>query len=666
MNFKSIKLYKDKELVFNRMLEELIDFGYTTVKSVSQAGEFARRGGILDIFPLTFECPVRIEMYNNLVQSIYSYDINTGNKIDEHDIMIILPIWGQRGYKHLEDETTLKKISDAGLKQGYDVSLTKFNEKIPIDYFVDIKRGDYVVHIYHGIGIFRGFKKLREPDGIYKKYLTIEYADSEKLYIPIEDMHLVQKFIGIEGRPPKVYKLGTNQWRKVKQQTKEKIWNLAYDLLELQAKRSILRGYSFSKDTDWQKELEEEFPYKETLDQLKATLEVKKDMEFPQPMDRLLCGDVGYGKTEVALRAAFKAMMDNKQVAILVPTTILAEQHYQTFSKRLFKFPVNIEMLSRFVNSFRQRKIIKELKSGEVDVVIGTHKLLSKDVKFKDLGLVIIDEEQRFGVNHKEKLKHLRLMVDILTLTATPIPRTLYMSLMGAKDMSVIETPPSARIPIFTKVTRYDKEIVRRAVKREIDRGGQIFFVHNRVYDIGNVANKLRNILPDIRIAISHGQMPNKELEEVIIEFINRKIDLLVTTTIIQSGIDIPNVNTLIVNNADTFGLADLYQLKGRVGRFNRKAYAYFLIPKKAVLTEPAKKRLDAIQKHTELGAGFKIAMKDLMIRGAGNLLGAEQHGYIMAVGFDLYCRLLREAISHLSIKKDSLKPELISNLRSN
>ncbi len=642
MFFKSIKLYKDKEIELDNFVSEIVRFGYENVKAVSEEGDFSRRGGIIDIFPLTFECPIRIELFDNIVESIYSYDINTGEKLVSHDVMIILP----------KRETGKYKLEK-------DISV--FNEEVPIDYFVDLNKGDYIVHVKYGIGKFQGVKRLKDKKGNYEKYLCIEYADKEKLYVPYRDMHLVQKFIGIEGRVPKIYKLGSKQWDKIKKKTKEKIWNLAGELLELQAKRSVLKGYSFSKDTDWQRKLEEEFPYEETPGQIRANVEVKRDMESIHPMDRLLCGDVGYGKTEVALRAAFKAVMDNKQVAMLVPTTILAEQHFYTFSERLSSFPVNIKMLSRFISSSEQKDILNLIKHRKVDIIIGTHRLLSDDIRFKNLGLVIIDEEQRFGVKHKEKLKHLRLLVDILTLTATPIPRTLYMSLMGVKNMSIIDTPPKDRIPISTMVTEFDEDLIKRAVLHEVKRGGQIYFVHNRVYDIEDVAAKLKKLLPDIKIGISHGQMANKDLEKVILDFLKKKIDLLVTTTIIQSGIDIPNVNTLIVDRADTFGLGDLYQLKGRVGRFKQKAYAYLLVPqKKAVLTESTKKRLKAIQKHTELGAGFKIAMKDLMIRGAGNLLGPEQHGYIMNVGFDLYCRLLREAVSNLAVSSSQAYPEIM------
>lgn len=644
MKFKSIKLYIDEEVTLKDITSKIVDFGYQPVREVGEPGDFARRGAMLDIFPLTFECPVRIELDNNVIVSMYSYDINSGKKIISHESMILLPKWEKNVYRRIEGDKV------------------PFSEEIPIDYFVDLNKNDYVVHLQHGIGIFKGFRKLTTPEGKQKKYLTIEYANKEKLYLPHEDMHLIQKFIGLEGKRPKVHKLGSSRWEKTKQRTKKKIWSLAYELLELQAKRSVLEGHAYSEDTEWQKKLEEDFPYEETLGQLKATLEVKKDMEFPYPMDRLLCGDVGYGKTEVALRAAFKAVMDNKQVAMLVPTTILAEQHYNTFKDRLSRFPVNVKMLSRFISGSQQNEIIENIRKGRVDIVIGTHRLLSDDINFKDLGLVIIDEEQRFGVKHKEKLKHMRLLVDVLTLTATPIPRTLYMSLMGAKDMSVIDTPPKDRLPIDTFVEEFNSGIIKEAITEEVKRDGQVYFVHNRVYDIKNVANKLRQMVPEVKIGIAHGQMSSRKLEKIIIKFLDQEIDVLVTTTIIQLGIDIPNVNTLIVNRADRFGLADLYQLKGRVGRFNRKAYAYFLIPKDAVLTNPAKKRLRAIGKHTELGAGFKIAMKDLMIRGAGNLIGKEQHGYIMSVGFDLYCRLLREAISQLKIEKDKEKENIFSN----
>ncbi|MCM8799027.1 MAG: transcription-repair coupling factor, partial [Candidatus Omnitrophica bacterium] len=514
--------------------------------------------------------------------------------------------------------------------------------------FVEIKPGDYVVHIVYGIGIYEGIKKVRREKNVFQDCLVIRYKEGAKLYVPYEDMHLVQKYIGFEGKPPRIYRLGSQEWQKVKENSRKGIWAKAEELLEIQARRKILTGFSFSPDTSWQVELEKSFPYPETTDQIKATQEIKRDMESAYPMDRLICGDVGYGKTEVALRAAFKAVMDNKQVAILVPTTILAEQHYHTFKNRMQNFPVNIEMLSRFRSEEQQKEIVTGIKNGSVDIVIGTHRLLSPDIRFKDLGLVIIDEEQRFGVEHKEKLKKLRLLVDVLTLTATPIPRTLYMALMGAKDMSVINTPPRERLPVETRVCEYAEGIIRRAILFELKRKGQVFFVHNRVKGIEKIAQQLKQVVPEARLGVAHGKLPERLLEKVMLDFIEKKFDVLVCTTIIESGIDIPNVNTIFINHAESFGLADLYQLKGRVGRFKVKAFAYFLIPRGIVLEAEAKKRLLAIERHTELGAGFKIAMEDLQIRGAGNILGTEQHGYIYQIGFDLYCRLLREAINRL------------------
>ena len=465
--------------------------------------------------------------------------------------------------------------------------------------------------------------------------------------MPAESMHLVQKYIAFQIRKPKLYRLGSKEWENTKKKARQGIQKLAWDLLALQALRMGSQRPGYSKDTDWQGEFEGTFPFEETPDQIKAANEVKRDMEMGKPMDRLLCGDVGYGKTEVAMRAAFKAVMDNKQVAYLVPTTILAEQHYHNFGGRLKKFPVNIELLCRFKTDSEQKTIIRGLKEGSIDIVIGTHRLLSEDVSFKDLGLVIIDEEQRFGVKAKEKLKKLRLVTDVLTLTATPIPRTLYMSLMGAKDLSVINTPPQNRLPIKTIVVEYDEDLIRQAVMREINRGGQVFFLHNRIKDIEKVKQKLSRILPPgVRMEIGHGKMHPKLLEKVMFDFLEGKINCLISTMIIESGIDVPNANTIIIDNAKMFGLSDLHQLRGRVGRFDKPAYAYFMLPKKELLDSAARKRLNAIQEYAHLGAGFNIAMEDLEIRGAGNLLGVQQHGFIAAVGFDLYCRLLREAIS--------------------
>jgi transcription-repair coupling factor (superfamily II helicase) len=513
---------------------------------------------------------------------------------------------------------------------------------------VDINIGDYVVHNDYGIGKFKGFEKLKSRDKLTDN-LVIEYEGQEKLYVPTESMHLVQKYIAFYTRRPKLNKLGSKEWQRVKNRTKKGIQKLAWDLLSLQALRLSSQGFAFSADSEWQAEFEKTFPYKDTPDQVKACQDVKLDMEQSKPMDRLLCGDVGYGKTEVAMRAAFKAVVDKKQVAYLVPTTILAEQHYQNFCQRLKDFPVNVEMLSRFRSPGQQQEIIRLLAKGGMDIVIGTHRLLSEDVVFHNLGLVIIDEEQRFGVKAKEKLKALRLTTDVLTLTATPIPRTLYMSLMGAKDLSVINTPPENRLPIKTIVVEYDEDLIKQVILRELHRKGQVFFLHNRIEDIEKVREKLIRILPaTARIAVGHGQMASRELERVMADFLSGKIDVFLCTMIIESGIDVPNANTIIVDQANTFGLSDLHQLRGRVGRFSRSAYAYFLVRHSEAVSAVAQKRLSAIQEYAHLGAGFKIAMEDLEIRGAGNLLGVQQHGFVNAVGFDLYCRLLREAINSL------------------
>lgn len=517
-----------------------------------------------------------------------------------------------------------------------------------IESFTDIKTGDYVVHVNHGIGIFKGIKELL-IEGIKRDYLVLQYQGGDTLYVPVEQLDMVQKYIGSDEAEPKVYKLGGSDWAKTKKKVKESLKEMAEDLVKLYALRSTLNGHAYSKDTPWQKQFEDEFPYEETRDQITAIDEIKKDMESPRPMDRLLCGDVGYGKTEVAIRAAFKAVMDGKQVAVLVPTTILAEQHYNNFLQRFADFPVTVDMISRFRNREQQKNTLRNLAAGNVDIIIGTHRILQKDLRFKDLGLLIIDEEQRFGVTHKEKIKALKKNIDVLTLTATPIPRTLHMSLSGVRDMSIIETPPEERYPVQTYVMEYNEGIVRDAIIREMSRGGQVFFVHNRVENIKDIQLALARLVPEAKIVIGHGQMEEKELEEVVLSFISGDGDILLCTTIIETGIDIPNVNTLIVYDADRMGLSQLYQLRGRVGRSNRLAYAYFTYRKDKVLSETAEKRLKAIKEFTEFGSGFKIAMRDLEIRGAGNLLGTQQHGHMAAVGYDLYTRLLEEAIREIS-----------------
>lgn len=495
-----------------------------------------------------------------------------------------------------------------------------------------------------------------EIDGSHRDYLRLEYAGEDRLFVPTDQVNLLQKYIGVEDAPPKLNKLGGADWQKVKTRVKESIRDMAEELLDLYARREVAPGHAFASDTVWQHEFEESFFFEETPDQLRTIEEIKRDMESDKPMDRLICGDVGYGKTEVAIRAAFKAIMDGKQVGVLVPTTILAQQHYLTFKERLTGFPINLRVLSRFQSAKDQEETIAGLLSGEVDLVIGTHRLISTDVHFKDLGLLIVDEEQRFGVAHKERLKELRHNVDVLTLTATPIPRTLHMSLAGIRDISIIETPPQGRYPIRTHVLEYNETVIREAIQRELDREGQVYFVYNRVETIERMASYLQNLLPGARITIAHGQMDEDQLERVMLDFYDGQADVLVCTTIIETGLDIPNVNTLIVYDAERFGLAQLYQLRGRVGRSNRLAHAYFCYRKDKVLSENAEKRLAAIREFTELGSGFKIAMRDLEIRGAGNLLGPEQHGQIAAVGFELYCRLLDEAIRE---RKGEIQPEL-------
>lgn len=538
----------------------------------------------------------------------------------------------------------------------------KAKEGSKISVFTELEIGDYVVHVHHGVGRYLGIEKLT-VDGIFKDYLLIQYAGEDKLYIPTDQIDLIQKYIGAEGHIPKLNKLGGSEWSKVKSRVKASVQDMAKDLLKLYAAREAAVGFAFSPDTVWQKEFEDAFPYTETPDQLQAILDVKKDMEIPKPMDRLLIGDVGYGKTEVALRAACKAVMDSKQVAVLVPTTVLAGQHYNTFRQRFKDYPVEIGLLSRFKSPKEQAVVLQGLKEGSIDIVIGTHRLLSADVKFKDLGLVIVDEEQRFGVAHKERLKQLRNAVDVLTLTATPIPRTLHMSLAGVRDMSVIETPPEDRYPVQTYVVEYSGELVRDAIKRELNRGGQVYFVHNRIADLERIAAHLQALVPQCKISIAHGQMKEDELEEAMLSFIEGESDVLVCTTIVENGLDISNVNTLIVSEADHLGLAQLYQLRGRVGRSNRLAYAYFTYRSDKVLNPLAEKRLRAIREFTEFGSGFKIAMRDLEIRGAGNLLGPEQHGHMLAVGFDLYCRLLEEAVEELKGEGESKEKEIQPNI---
>ncbi|NPV71089.1 MAG: transcription-repair coupling factor [Firmicutes bacterium] len=513
--------------------------------------------------------------------------------------------------------------------------------------FEDLKVGDYVVHVNHGIGRYLGVKTL-EIEGAQKDYFFIKYAGADALYVPTDQSDLIHKYIGGEGQEPRLNKLGGTEWSRVKNRVRESVRELARDLLHLYAIRQASKGFQFSPDTSWQREFEDAFKYEETPDQRQATEEIKGDMEGPRAMDRLLVGDVGYGKTEVAMRAAFKAVNDSKQVAVLVPTTILAQQHFNTFRERFEDYPIRVEVLSRFRSPKEQDQVVKDLRLGTVDIVIGTHRLLQDDIAFNNLGLLVVDEEHRFGVAHKEKIKRLKQTVDVLTLTATPIPRTLHMALTGFRDMSVIETPPEDRFPVQTFVVEQSDDLVRAAVARELHRGGQVYYVHNRVQTIERVASRLRALVPDARIAVAHGQIREDRLEKTMLAFLDGEYDILLCTTIIESGLDIANVNTLIVEDADHLGLAQLYQLRGRVGRSNRLAYAYFMYRRDKVLQEQAEKRLEAIREFTEFGSGFKIAMRDLEIRGAGNILGAEQHGFIASVGFDMYCRLLEQAVREL------------------
>ena len=534
---------------------------------------------------------------------------------------------------------------------------------ISLESYHDLEQGDYVVHVSHGIGVYQGIQTL-EVDGVHRDYLHVAYAGDDALYVPTEQIDLIQKYVGSEGRPPKVFRLGGNEWQRALSKVRRSVREMAKELIQLYAARETISGVAFPGDTPWERQFADAFFYQETPDQVSAIEEIRQDMEEAKPMDRLLCGDVGYGKTEVAMRAAFKAVVADKQVAVLVPTTILAQQHENTFKERFAGFPVRIEMISRFKSQKEQQEILKGLAQGKVDIVIGTHRLLQKEISFKDLGLLIIDEEQRFGVAHKERIKQIKKNVDVLTLTATPIPRTLHMALAGLRDVSLIETPPEDRFPVQTYVAELDRNLIRDAIFREIDRGGQVYYVHNRVSTIDSVAQRLSKLVPEASIAVGHGQMPEERLEAVMLDFLAGEYDILVSTTIIESGLDITNVNTLVVEDSDRLGLAQLYQLRGRVGRSNRVAYAYFTYRPNKVLSEVAEKRLRAIKEFTELGSGFKLALRDLEIRGAGNLLGAEQHGHITAVGFDLYMKMLDQAIKEGKVgAKHEQTPEIIPSV---
>ncbi|KIR03107.1 Transcription-repair coupling factor [Lachnospiraceae bacterium TWA4] len=553
-----------------------------------------------------------------------------------------------KGFEYPEFRTIIITDNDLFGQKKHKKRKKHSSDGSPIRSFDDVSVGDYVIHENHGLGIYQGTTQI-EVDGTIKDYLKIEYANSGNLYVPVTQLDLVQKYTMAEGtKKPKLNSLGGKEWTQTKKKVKTSVQTIAKELVELYAARQNQKGFAFSEDNIWQREFEELFPYEETDDQLMAIESTKKDMESTKIMDRLVCGDVGFGKTEIAIRAAFKAVQDSKQVVYLVPTTILAQQHYNTFASRMAEYPIRVELLSRFKTAKQIKNTIEDLKKGLVDIVIGTHRVLSKDVGFKNLGLLIIDEEQRFGVKHKEQIKHLKENVDVLTLTATPIPRTLHMSLIGIRDMSVLEEAPLDRLPVQTYVMEHDEELIREAIKRELARSGQVYYVNNRVQNIEDVTAKLRAMLPDAVIEFAHGKMSERTLEKIMLAFINGEIDVLVSTTIIETGLDIPNVNTIIIQDADKFGLSQLYQLRGRVGRSTRTSYAFLTYTRGKILREVAEKRLSAIRQFTELGSGVKIAMQDLEIRGAGNILGADQHGHMEAIGYDLYCKMLNQAVKTL------------------
>jgi len=568
--------------------------------------------------------------------------------------VVIMPGQLKKGFEYYDNKLLVLTENEVFGSIRKKAHKTKKQKGSKIEIFTDLKVGDYVVHEHHGIGQYVGIEKIQVMN-IQKDYLCIKYKGEDKLYVPVDQMSLIQKYIGADSEKPKLNKMGGIEWVKAKERSKAAIENMAGELVKLYAQRKVVKGYAFSSDTEWQREFEYKFPFQETDDQLRCIKEIKKDMERPVIMDRLLCGDVGFGKTEVAMRAAFKAVMDSKQVAILVPTTILAQQHYANIIDRFRGYPIRIEMLSRFRTPYQQAKIINDLNKGLIDIVVGTHKLLSKELKYKDLGLLIIDEEQRFGVKHKELIKQLKTNIDVLTLSATPIPRTLHMSMVGVRDMSIISEPPGDRLPVQTYVIEYNDGIVRDAIEKEMSRGGQVYYVHNRVIDIDSAASKLQKLVPDARIAVAHGQMNERHLENIMLEFVNKEYDILMCTTIIETGMDIPNANTLIIDNADHLGLSQLYQLRGRIGRSNKISFAYLTYEKDKMLSEVADKRLKAIKEFTEFGSGFKIAMRDLEIRGCGNILGAEQHGHMLAIGYDLYVKFLDRAVKELqgSITED-------------
>ena len=784
----TLKIKRGATSTMEQLLEKLSGSGYERVAQVTTRGQFAVRGGIVDLYSWQAPLPVRLEFFGDNVESLREFDIDTQTSVrDLRKIDILLGGAGDqsgfiRDYIGKEDliieiepeEATenlmalsrqVVQISEGWIESGpedfssafqdcdigefavgdfllaeakrdqfikrvnewrknkarivvyfqTEGEIERFRELISADVlqdvdlvlgtlargfcfppadlvvlsaaelfgrfapharrrlyhaerhraqidFSELNEDDLVVHLEHGVARFAGLTRIPTTTNGEQEVLALEFADEAKLYVPLEQAYLVSRYVGVGKRSPQLSSLADSKWARAKKNAASSIFDYAGKMLAVQAERETVPGHAFGPDTKWQREFEHSFPFRETPDQMKAIIDAKIDMEQPRSMDRLICGDVGFGKTEVAIRAAFKAVMDGRQVAVLAPTTVLAQQHFEVFRQRMLDYPVRIEMLSRFRSQGEQRKILELLHQGGVDIVIGTHRLISGDVVFKDLGLVVIDEEQRFGVLHKEKFKELFKLVDVLTLSATPIPRTLYLSLVGVKDMSTIETPPLNRLPVETIVCGYDERIIRDAINRELERQGQVYFLHNRVQTIDRVREKIVDLVPQARVEIGHGQMDSDELEEVMARFVAGKIDVLVCTTIIESGLDIPNANTIVIDRADRFGLADLYQLRGRVGRAEHKAYAYLLLPREMMAIGAARKRINAIKQYSSLGAGFRIAMRDLEIRGAGSILGTAQSGHIMAIGFDLYCQLLKQAVAQLKGRK--FQPRLEVDLR--
>jgi transcription-repair coupling factor (superfamily II helicase) len=736
----------------------LQEAGYELTDLASEPGEFAVRGGIIDVFPDGANYPLRVEFMGDSVESLREFDPLTQRSVkpvaetriearathefSDATLASLLPpdlrVVSEAGTESSSQPGIILVAEDGDIDFGFrapniflgnfellkaeiaatrgpffvvcaddyqrqrlthvigehvrfvlgrlslgftGIGLTVLTEReiygvpvmrepkrrfkgLPVDDLLALHKGDYVVHVNYGIGMFEGIKRLK-VEGREHDFLHIRYADNGRVYVPIENLGLIDRYIGAEDRAPGLDRLSSKSWQLAKTRTVQAVADYAEELLAIYARREVARGFGFARDTPWQRELEDAFVHEETADQLKAIAEVKRDMESTRPMDRLVCGDVGYGKTEVALRAAFKAVMDAKQVAVLVPTTILAYQHYNTFTARLATTPVKVAMLSRFVPPGRRALAVQDLKQGKVDIVIGTHMLLSKKVEFKDLGLLVIDEEQKFGVRQKEDIKRLKASLDVLTLSATPIPRTLYMSLVGLRDISTIHTPPAGRREIETEVQPWHEETIRRYILREVERGGQVFFIHNRVESLKSVYNRLCRLCPELRIAMAHGQMAERMLANVYLNFADGAYDVLISTAIIESGLDLPRVNTIIVNRADWFGLADLHQLRGRVGRTQEQAYALFIIPDQHDIAPEARKRLSSILAYSQLGSGFKLAMRDMEIRGVGNLLGTEQHGHVTRVGFNLYVHLLKEAVSGLKGEEVAPEPELALDIEA-